>query len=366
MLRGAPAPSETVSSETAASARQARVGWVGALVLVSSLAAQSLAPVPVDAQAGGRAQARRAAEDRAADAALARADRALGRGRREHALRLLEASARRLPRDPRAALRLCELLVPETDDTVERALGGGRSDATRCASALSLVTPDPGGTLDARLEGSLAWARALAGDPAPALARLASRPLDERDVQALSWLAALAVAAGTLDDADTALSLARRVRPNDLALAADLGAVRLALGDAASAVTLLRAVVAGHPDDLAALHDLAGACLQAGEHAAAVRYLEQLAQAEPEDAERWLDLAQARTELGSFEAAAQDARRAVALSPSDDPRASVTLGDALRLGGDPGGARAAYEEAIRREPRSLRARHALEALDRSQ
>jgi Flp pilus assembly protein TadD len=179
-------------------------------------------------------------------------------------------------------------------------------------------------------------------------------------------LAALAAAAGALDDADTALSLARRVRPNDLSLAADLGAVRLAQGDAASAVTLLRSVVAGHPDDREALHDLAGACLQAGEHAAAVRYLEQLAQGEPEDAERWIDLARARTELGAFDAAAQDARRAVTWSRSDDPRASLALGDALRLGGDPSGARAAYEDALRREPRSLRARHALDALDRSQ
>jgi tetratricopeptide (TPR) repeat protein len=366
-MRGEPAGSWSggaADAVTSSGRVPARAGRLLAPLLVV-LAALGSGPAELSAQARTREEVRRAAEDRAADRVLARAEQALRAGRRGRALSLLEASARRLPRDARAALRLCDLLVPETDETIEAVLAGADAEAARCQASLALVTPDPGSALDARIEASLAWARALGGDRGPALARLASRPLDERDVPALLRLAALAVRAGALEDADTALSLARRVRPNDLALTADLGAVRLALGDAASAVTLLRSVVAGHPDDREALHDLAGACLQAGEHAAAVRYLGQLAQAEPEEPERWIDLARARIELGAFDAAAEDARRAVVLSRSDDARASLALGDALRLGGDPGGARAAYEEALRREPRSVRARHALDALDRS-
>ena len=319
----------------------------------------------VHAQSSRDADARRAAEDRTATLALARAERALARGRRAQALTLLEASVRRLPRDPRAALRLCELLVPESEATVERVVAGDDADAARCEASLRLVTLDPGAP-DAELEDALVWARALSGDRGPALSRLASRPLDERDIPALAWLAALAVAGDALEEADTALSLARRVRPNDLGLASDLAAVRLAMGDAASAVLLFRAVAIGHPDDRDALHDLAGACLEAGEHASAVRYLEQLAAEEPERVERWIELARARTELGTFEAAARDARRAVTLSASDDPRASLALGDALRLEGDAVAARAAYEEALRRDPRSVRAQAALSSLDRTQ
>jgi hypothetical protein len=94
--------------------------------------------------------------------------------------------------------------------------------------------------------------------------------------------------------------------------------------------------------------------------------LEQLARADSgasaENAARWVELARARIELGAFADAATDARRALTTSADDDPSAALTLGDALRLGGDPRGARAAYEEAIRREPGNLRAERALTAL----
>jgi tetratricopeptide (TPR) repeat protein len=336
--------------------------WLRSFAGMIAAFAFSTAGGGASAQARGR-EARGAGEQRAVERALARAEQALARRQRDRALALLEASTRRSPHDGRAALRVCELLVPDTDGTVASVLAGERAGAARCLAALTLVTLAPGDEIEARFSAALVWARALTGDRGPALSRLASRPLDERDTPALTRLAALAIGADALDDADTALSLARRVRPNDLSLAADLGAVRLAMGDAASAATLFRAVVAGHPGDRDALHDLAGAYLQSGEHAAAVRLLEQLARDEPDVGGRWLDLARARTELGAYAEAAEDARRAVDLGTADDTQACLALGDALRLGGDTEGARRAYEEAVRRDSRSLRARRALESID---
>ncbi len=338
-----------------------RSTWASSLLVVFTV----LCAAPSAAQRVDRAQARRALEDRNAERALASAERALTAGRLPRALTLLEASARRLPRDPRAAIRFCALTIPEDDATVDALVEGSEPlslSAARCDALLSLAVHEGSGSLDPRLAAPSAWARALTGDRGPALARLSSRPLDERDVPALARLAALALADDDLEQADTALSLARRVRPSDLDLASDLGALRLARGDAASAVTLFRTVVAGHPGDRDAMHDLAGAYLQAGEHALAVGLLARLARDEPDIASRWLELSRARVELGSFAEAAADARRALQLAAADDATAALALGDALRLGGDSAGARTAYEEALRRDPASSRARRALDAL----
>ncbi|MBN8613048.1 MAG: tetratricopeptide repeat protein, partial [Deltaproteobacteria bacterium] len=66
--------------------------------------------------------------------------------------------------------------------------------------------------------------------------------------------------------------------------------------------------------------------------------------------------------LGAFADAASDARRALATATDDDPSAALVLGDALRLGGDEQGARAAYEDALRRDPANARAQRALARL----
>lgn len=343
----------------------------GLTVLVVAVALATASPCAVVAQRGpaARASARRAAEDRATQRALERAEQAVVAGRLERALGLLDAAARRVPRDPRAALRHCELAVPESDDTT-RALADGAErvvrDAARCEELLVLHGDAAPEDVTPELAEHLAWARALQGDRAPALARAASRRLDERDIAALRRIAVLALRDGALEEAATALVLARRVRPSDVELMSELGTVRLAQGDAGAAVTLFRSVLAARPDDLAALHDLAGACLQAGETRAAVRYLEALTVAEPAVSSRWLELALARIELGAHAQAAADARRAAELAASDDVRPLLALGDALRLSSDPAGARAAYEDAVRRDPASIRARRALEALDATQ
>ncbi|MBX7192642.1 MAG: tetratricopeptide repeat protein [Sandaracinaceae bacterium] len=307
------------------------------------------------------------ADERLVERALSRADDALRRGRTERALSLLEASARRVPRDARAPLRFCEIAVPESDATVTARVDGSDTlarDAARCASLLEALTgsTDP---LDTHVAELLAWSRALLGDRGPALARVARHPLDERDVAPLRRLATLAVVDGDANEAAIALTLARRVRPHDLELLEDLAAIELSRGNAASAVTLFRAIVAARPGDRDAMHDLAGACLQAGENTAAVRYLEQLARDQPDRASAWIDLARARIELGDVAGASSDAQRALALADPGDASAAIVLGEALRLSGDVDGARRAYEEALRREPSSALARRALASIDAS-
>jgi len=69
--------------------------------------------------------------------------------------------------------------------------------------------------------------------------------------------------------------------------------------------------------------------------------------------------------MGAHALAAGDARRAMALAP-DDARPALALGDALRLAGDVAGARSAYEEALRRDPGSVRASRALGSLAAAQ
>lgn len=293
--------------------------------------------------------------DATATRALARAEREIGRGRLARALALLEASVRRTPHDVRAALWLCDLLIPEDDATLE--LPDVTARAERCEASLALSRSAASEPWAQRH----AWARALRGDRREALGRWQARLLDERDVAPLQRVATLAVAAGALEEAEIALQLARRVRPHELGLIEDLAAVRLARGDAASAVTLLRTVVAARPDDDEALRDLAGACLQAGELASAVRHFEQRVQIAP-SASRWVDLARARLERGDATAAIADARRALALDPQL-AEATLALGDALRLAGDLTEAREAYAQTLRLDPRSARAAHALTQLE---
>ncbi|MBN8615416.1 MAG: hypothetical protein J0L92_32775, partial [Deltaproteobacteria bacterium] len=88
--------------------------WARAGIVVIALADRSASAQRLDRDA-----ARRASEDRVAERALTRAEQAIGSGRAARAITLLEQSARRLPRDPRAALRLCEITLPESDATVD-------------------------------------------------------------------------------------------------------------------------------------------------------------------------------------------------------------------------------------------------------
>jgi tetratricopeptide (TPR) repeat protein len=338
--------------------RRGRIGLGLALALVLAWLGAPAAAAPGHAQA-------RARRPREADIvrALAQAERALARGRLVQALSSLEALADRAPEDPRAPQRFCALAAPEDDATVDAyAVEPERvaSLARRCARLVAQhARAQPAS--EALVEVGV-WASAVAGDREAWLARVEGRLLDERAIPGLRRLAALAARAGDLDGAARALELARRVRPADPELTAALATVRLAGGDAVGAVPLFRAVAAARPDDPDAVRDLAGALLQAGEPAAAVRALEALVVARPRDPEAWLALARARMELGAFTLAAEAARRAAEVAPPDDARPALALGDALRLEGSPEAASAAYAEALRRDPRSARARAALEAL----
>jgi Flp pilus assembly protein TadD len=336
--------------------------------LVTSVAVALLfAAEPIAVAQEGRATAGARAPARA-DRALASAERLLARGRRDRALAAFEALARRAPVDGRAAMRLCALTVPEGDETLA-VHGVSREEVEAAArTCLELTSAHRQAAEAARApiaaEAAEAerWARAIGGDRAPYLEQLRER-LDERAVPALRRLAVLALRAGAIAEAESSLELARRVRPGDPQLASDLGAIRLARGDAEGAVAFFRAAVVGRPGDRAALHDLAGACLQAGETATGVRILASLASDAPDAVEPWLELAFARIELGEFARAAEDARHALANAAPDDARPALALADALRLAGETAAARAAYQEALRRDPGSPRARASLAALE---
>lgn len=333
----------------------------GACVCGAVLALVTVCATSLDATAQAQTR-RRVLREAEVVRQLARAERELARGRTDRALALLEALAERAPSDPRPPERFCGLAVPETDATVEAFAEDPARIGALAARCERLVARQRASGAPAPALSSLAdWAAALGGAWGPWLDRVEGRAIDERDVPGLRRIAALAARAGDLDAAERALGLARRVRPGDLEVTSALAAVRLARGDAVGAVPLFRAVAAERPADPAAIQDLAGALLQAGEMVAAVRTLEALVGARPDDVEAWLALARARTELGAFERAAADARRALALSDEADARAALALGDALRLAGDLAAARSAYEEALRRDPRSVRARAALAA-----
>jgi tetratricopeptide (TPR) repeat protein len=317
--------------------------------LARCLVLASLLPSAAHAQARGRARIERD---------LAGAERFLVRGNRPRALAALVRVAERNPGDARAALRYCDLTVPETAATVDALLADEASvqlEATQCAALLS-TRPDTG--------TRLRWVNALLGQPTGYIESIREGGLDENDLAPLRQAAALAMHAGDARLAERALGYALHVRPQDPSIQHDLALLLLARGDAAAALPFLRRVVAVHPSEARVLRDYAGALLQAGQTQAAIATYQALVTQAPNESESWLSLARARVEAGEYTAGASDAARALELATASDGRAALLRGDALRLARDEAGARAAYEEALRREPRNARATQALEALTR--
>lgn len=289
------------------------------------------------------------------DRDLARAERLLPRDP-ARALAAFVRIATRHPADARAATRYCDLTVPESAETFDALLADEARVHAAAAQCLALVNAMP------RMEARTRWLHALQGDVSPYIESFREAGLDEADIAPLRQASALAALAGDLPLAERALRYAMHVRPQDPAIAHDLALLLLARGEAEAALPHLRRALNAQPSDARVLRDYAGALLQAGQPQAAIGIFQSLVTSTPNESEAWLSLARARLEAGEFAAAASDAAHALTLAAETDGRAAVVRGDALRLQGDALNARAAYEEALRREPRNARARQALAAL----
>lgn len=286
---------------------------------------------------------------------LARAERLVPRDR-SRALAAFSRIATRQPTDARAATRYCDLTVPELSSTFDALLADEARVLAEAARCLELVSALP------NMEARIRWVHALQGDVPLYIESFREAGLDEADIAPLRQASALAAHAGDLRLAERALSYAMHVRPQDPSIAHDLALLLLARGEAEAALPHLRRAVGAHPSDARLLRDYAGALLQAGQPRAAISIFQTLASNAPNESEAWLSLARARLEAGEFAAAASDAAHALTLATENDGRAALVRGDSLRLQGDVVSARAAYEEALRREPRNARARQALVAL----
>ena len=304
------------------------------------------------------------AQDRA-DARTARTLAAVeGRVSREDvrgALRLLRRALRR-DADVRLAARLCELSQPD---------GLSREEATECRAALERGTAEP--SFSSRTDAERAHDALLLDTllvlegPLSALedAMHRMRPQSEALATELRTIAAAAVRAHDLPTAEHALDRARETLPQSVEVLSDLGLVLLAQGRAAEAVAVLASAVSRRPGDLSLVRDLAGAHMAAGDPSrAAVLLVETLRDgdlAAVDAAPLELDAARAFLDLGEHALALDHAERASLLAPSD-AEAWVLASRAHLASGDAEAARAAIDEALRRDPESASARRASAAL----
>lgn len=267
------------------------------------------------------------------------------------------------PEDGRAAIAFARALPEEVE---ARPSDSVRARATRAREALDVfieAAPEAPETAGARR--LRAWAMALGGDLPAAIARAAGEGglQDRAGAELLRRLALAAVLQGRLAAARVALVAAHRSYPQSNEVLNELGAVELALGAPGAAAERFARVLGRRPSDLDARRDLAGALVAAGRPEAAVELLVPAVAQHPEVHALWLELAYAALEAGASRAAEEAARSAIEHLPDDDARGHAALGLALTACGRREEARAAFEEALRRDPDDLRASQGLNTLD---
>lgn len=293
---------------------------------------------------------------------LAGAERAMERGRSSEALRLWRRAARRAPEDGRAVVRMASAL-PQGAPAVVNVEGALRARALEAQRLLDAhLEVAEGEAREARR--ARAWVEAVLGDH-PGAIEAATGMAGLQDAESASLLrnlATLAVLRDDLPSAERALLAARRASPQDGEIHSELGALALARGAPERAVEHFGRALGRAPGDLDARRDLAGALLAAGRADEALGLLTRAIAAHPEAPALRLELARAALEAGQPDVAERAARQAVALLPTTDPRAHSLLGEAFAARDRPDLARAAFEEALRRAPRDLRARMGLDAL----
>ncbi len=281
---------------------------------------------------------------------LASAERAAQAGQTRRAWQLWRRLARRYPADGRAAIAMARV------EPLDRARA---AEAEHALEAHLAAAPSP--SVEARRLH--AWMVA-ARDPAGGIDRVI--PLvglqDAEAAILLARMAALAIEEDDLEAARRALEAAHRAMPQENAYLSDLGAVQLALGDPAAAAESFARILGRRPDDLAARRDFAGALIAAGRPAEAVTQLAQALERHPEEPELAIELARAALEAGEPALAERAARAAIEALGDADARGHSALGAALAAQRRREAARLAFAEALRRDPRDLRAQQGLEAL----
>ncbi len=293
---------------------------------------------------------------------LSRAEAARARGQDARAWAAIGRAARRsAPGDGRPAMAWGALLptAPEEPAAPWRERAATARDAIDAFLAEAPRSPDA-----ARAGRLRAWAAALAGDHAAAIERAAGAAgLQDRESSALlGRLAALSVRRGDLLSAQRALVAAHRAFPQDDDTLRDLGAIALALGRPTEAVEHYARIVGRRPQDLDARRDLAGAMVAAGQADAAVELLGNAVEHHPGHVDLWLEHAHAALEAGRGSTAERAARAAIERLDATDGRGHAALGAALVLLGQREAAAAAFDEALRRDPRDVRARQGRDAL----
>lgn len=297
--------------------------------------------------------------------ALASAERAAESGGERRAWILWRRTAARFPEDARAAIRMAEALPvdPAVIATPTRTVRARFEEAERALRDHVAATATP--SADARRMH--AWTIAARDHRAAidALVELAGLQ-DAASASVLARVAAIAAARDDLHAARRALEAAHRAMPQDNAHLSDLGAVELALGDPGSAADRFARVLARRPDDLGARRDLAGALVAAGRAGEASALLAQAIELHPEEPELSIELARAALEAGQPIVAERAARLAIGALGDEDARGHSALGAALAAQRRREDAEVAFAEALRRDPRDLRARQGLDALRASE
>jgi Flp pilus assembly protein TadD len=295
------------------------------------------------------------------------------RGREAAAAALFRRAMSRAPSDPRPLVALASLVLPDDPndrEAIEPSAAVQRDAADLAARAASVVVPgDRTDPAQRALSGAIRtlgpWATALTGDHRSAidLAALSAGRLDDVAATNLRRLAALACRRHDLGAADRALAAAIHADPTDVDLVTDLAAVRLARGRADDALRLFFEAERRRPGDEAIARDVAGALLAAGRVSEGVARFAAIADGAPDDPRAHLDLSRALLDAGDGEGASRAARAALALAAEADPEPALVLAAARILLSDPSGARAAFAEALRRDPGNVRARAGLSGLD---
>ncbi|MCX7808750.1 MAG: tetratricopeptide repeat protein [Deltaproteobacteria bacterium] len=282
-------------------------------------------------------------------------------GQKGRAILALEQRLERHPEEAQLAFRLCEILIP-----IEETLFSSRlqsAPAERCERALlALSASDP--SVERTRKEWLRWAQMFSGKLDLALEKLEAEGLDESTIPFLEKATFWSIRKKDFDTALRSLRLIEKLRPRSATVLVDLALLHLVRGESREATLLLRRALLLDASSREIRHDLAGALAQHATLSQAEAILVELLRGEPSFG-LLLELSIVRFEQGNLLGAREAAREAGRLAPPGEALPWLILGDIERRLGNPRAARAAYEEALRRDPNSIRARRSLESLAHS-
>lgn len=300
------------------------------------------------------------------------AEAQIAQGRTDLGIRTLRKALRVAPLDLRLAARMLELLVPTKAHDISFPLS--KRVATSCRDAMRLTSSVTAHAVNAPMEREArdpdahlfvlrsSWVSAVCVSPRVAIEDL-SRVAIHLEPTLADMLQELAVLAAKQDDLETvegALLAARRVSLDTVGITTQLAALRMAQGRASDAAALYREALQRVPRDITLRADLAGALLAAGRTDQALALYRDLASQAPNEVGAQLLLTRALLQTGDARSAVDTATRASAFAQPTDAEPFLLLGSAWSVLHDDAQSRAAYEEALRRDPGNALARSALD------